>query len=123
MKNLANPAWIKFKGLLFLLLGLLSATLLFCDKPTIKVRCCWWSGCGAFAASTTSRALRPEPPEEMVQFPGAQGAVVGCHDSADGRRGRTLALRVYPASAFLGDRAVRSHVPGTVAGIRFVVHR
>jgi hypothetical protein len=27
MKDLTNPAWIKAKGLLFLLLGLLSATL------------------------------------------------------------------------------------------------
>ena len=31
MKNLASPAWIKVKGLLFLFLGLLSATLLFFD--------------------------------------------------------------------------------------------
>jgi hypothetical protein len=36
MKYLASPAWIKVKGLLFLLLGMLSATLLFFEKPTIR---------------------------------------------------------------------------------------
>jgi hypothetical protein len=36
MKDLTNPAWIKVKGLLFLFLGLLSATLLFLDRPTIR---------------------------------------------------------------------------------------
>ena len=37
MKNLANPSWIKAKGLLFLFLGLLSATLLFFERPTPRV--------------------------------------------------------------------------------------
>jgi hypothetical protein len=37
MKDLANPAWIKAKGLLFLFLGLLSATLLFLERPTLRV--------------------------------------------------------------------------------------
>ena len=37
MKNLANPSWIKAKGLLFLVLGLLSATLLFFERPTPRV--------------------------------------------------------------------------------------
>ncbi|HET9994059.1 MAG TPA: hypothetical protein VFQ18_01515 [Candidatus Acidoferrum sp.] len=37
MKNLASPAWIKVKGLLFLFLGLLSGTLLFFEKPTLRV--------------------------------------------------------------------------------------
>jgi hypothetical protein len=37
MKNLANPAWIKAKGVLFLFLGLLSATLLFLERPTLRV--------------------------------------------------------------------------------------
>lgn len=37
MKNLVNPAWIKVKGVLFLFLGLLSATLLFFEKPTLRV--------------------------------------------------------------------------------------
>jgi hypothetical protein len=36
MKDLTNPAWIKVKGLLVLFLGLLSATLLFLDRPTIR---------------------------------------------------------------------------------------
>jgi len=37
MKDLTNPVWIKFKGLLFLFLGLLSASLLFLDRPTLRV--------------------------------------------------------------------------------------
>ena len=37
MKDLTNPGWIKAKGFLFLLLGLLSATLLVVDHPTLKV--------------------------------------------------------------------------------------
>jgi hypothetical protein len=35
MKNLTNAKWIKAKGILFLLLGLLSATLLFFARPTL----------------------------------------------------------------------------------------
>jgi hypothetical protein len=37
MKDLENPAWIKCKALLFLLLGLLSGMLLFAEQPTLKV--------------------------------------------------------------------------------------
>ena len=37
MRNLSNPTWIKVKGILFLFLGLLSATLLFLDHPTPKI--------------------------------------------------------------------------------------
>lgn len=37
MKDLTNPAWIKFKGILFLFLGMLSAMLLLLDHPSIKV--------------------------------------------------------------------------------------
>ena len=36
MKNLTSARWIKTKGILFLLLGLLSATLLFSERPTLK---------------------------------------------------------------------------------------
>jgi len=36
MKNLTSATWIKAKGILFLLLGLLSATLLFFAYPTLK---------------------------------------------------------------------------------------
>ena len=37
MKDLTNPVWIKAKGLLFLLLGFLSAALMFLERPTLKV--------------------------------------------------------------------------------------
>lgn len=37
MKDLTSPAWIKVKGILFLLLGLVSGTLLFFEKPTVRV--------------------------------------------------------------------------------------
>jgi len=36
LKNLASPAWIKLKGLLFLFLGLLSASLLLSARHTVK---------------------------------------------------------------------------------------
>lgn len=37
MKDLTNPAWIKAKGFLFLILGLFSATLLFFERPSLRV--------------------------------------------------------------------------------------
>lgn len=37
MKDLTNPAWIKAKGFLFLVLGLFSATLLFFERPSLRV--------------------------------------------------------------------------------------
>jgi hypothetical protein len=36
MKDLTNPAWIKAKGILFLLVGLLAAVLLIVEQPTWK---------------------------------------------------------------------------------------
>jgi hypothetical protein len=36
MKNLTSARWIKAKGILFLLLGLLSVTLLLLAHPTLK---------------------------------------------------------------------------------------
>jgi len=36
MKDLTSPIWIKAKGGLFLLLGLLSAVLLFVDRPELR---------------------------------------------------------------------------------------
>jgi len=37
MKNLTDTRWIKLKGVLFLLLGLLSAVFLFFEHPTLSV--------------------------------------------------------------------------------------
>lgn len=37
MKDLSDPRWIKLKGILFLVVGLLSATLLVLEHPTVKV--------------------------------------------------------------------------------------
>jgi hypothetical protein len=49
MKNLTSARWIKAKGILFLLLGLLSATLLFFEHPTLKtgllISIAAWSFC------------------------------------------------------------------------------
>jgi hypothetical protein len=33
MKDLSNPFWIKLKGILFLLIGIVSAILIFLDNP------------------------------------------------------------------------------------------
>jgi hypothetical protein len=49
MKNLNDVKWIKLKGVLFLLLGLLSATLLFREHPTLSaaflIAVAVWSFC------------------------------------------------------------------------------
>jgi len=37
MKDLTNPKWIKLKGLLFLLVGLLSSALLIVECPSLKI--------------------------------------------------------------------------------------
>jgi uncharacterized membrane protein len=37
MRDLTNPGWIKFKGILFLLVGVLSALLLLLEQPSVKV--------------------------------------------------------------------------------------
>jgi hypothetical protein len=37
MKDLTDPRWIKFKGVLFLIVGLLATTLLVLEAPTLKV--------------------------------------------------------------------------------------
>ena len=36
MKDLANPFWIKLKGILFLLIGMVAAALIFVDRPDWK---------------------------------------------------------------------------------------
>jgi hypothetical protein len=36
MKNLTHPTWIKAKGILFLLVGILAAALLLLERPTWK---------------------------------------------------------------------------------------
>jgi len=37
MKNLTDPFWIKLKGILFLVVGVLSAALLVLEHPTWKI--------------------------------------------------------------------------------------
>ena len=37
MKDITNPNWIKAKGILFLLVGILAATLLVIERPTWRV--------------------------------------------------------------------------------------
>jgi len=52
MKDLSDPRWIKLKGVLFLLLGLASAVLLWMEHPTGKVALLLaivvWSFCRAY---------------------------------------------------------------------------
>ena len=49
MKDLTNPNWIKAKGILFFIVGLLAAVLLFLEHPTWKVAVllcvCVWCFC------------------------------------------------------------------------------
>jgi len=37
MKDLSNPIWIKLKGLLFVLLGVVAAVLIWLEHPTLKM--------------------------------------------------------------------------------------
>ena len=37
MKDLTHPGWIKLKGIFFLLVGVLSAVLLWLEEPTLKI--------------------------------------------------------------------------------------
>ena len=52
MKDLSNSFWIKLKGLLFLLLGIVALVLLFLDSPTLKtvvlLAVAMWSFCRAY---------------------------------------------------------------------------
>jgi hypothetical protein len=49
MKDLSNPFWIKFKGVMFLFIGIAAAILLFLDSPTLKtavlIALAVWSFC------------------------------------------------------------------------------
>jgi hypothetical protein len=36
VKDLTDPRWIKFKGVLFLVVGVLAAVLLFLEAPTLR---------------------------------------------------------------------------------------
>lgn len=52
MKDQANPAWIKFKALLFLLIGIAAVVLLFLDSPRWRTAglliVAVWSSCRAY---------------------------------------------------------------------------
>jgi hypothetical protein len=52
MRDLADPRWIKLKGLLFLLIGIASAVLLWLECPTWRVAVLLavviWSFCRAY---------------------------------------------------------------------------
>ena len=49
MKDLTNPGLIKLKGILFLVIGALAATLLILEQPTMRVgvllAICVWCFC------------------------------------------------------------------------------
>jgi hypothetical protein len=49
MKDLTNPFWIKFKGLMFLFIGIVAAVLVFLDNPkwqtAVLLALAVWSFC------------------------------------------------------------------------------
>jgi hypothetical protein len=49
MRDLTDPFWIKFKGILFLFVGIASAALLLLDYPSVKtatlLAICIWCFC------------------------------------------------------------------------------
>jgi hypothetical protein len=52
MRDLTDPRWIQLKGLLFLVLGLLSAACLLLEHPTLRegflLGLCVWAFCRAY---------------------------------------------------------------------------
>jgi hypothetical protein len=52
MRELTDPRWIKFKGLLFLVLGVASAGLLLAESPSVRTAALLaiviWSFCRAY---------------------------------------------------------------------------
>ena len=52
MKDLSNPFWIKLKGLLFLLIGIVAAVLIFLNDPKwqtgVLLAVAVWSFCRAY---------------------------------------------------------------------------
>ncbi len=52
MRDLTDPFWIKFKGALFLLLGVFSGGLILAELPSLRVACLLlitvWAFCRAY---------------------------------------------------------------------------
>jgi hypothetical protein len=52
MRDLSDPRWIKLKGILFLLLGMGSATLLLMERPSVReallLALAVWAFCRAY---------------------------------------------------------------------------
>jgi len=52
MKDLTDSRWIKFKGVLFLLLGIFSALLIVLEQPSFRLAAllglCVWAFCRAY---------------------------------------------------------------------------
>jgi hypothetical protein len=52
MKDLTDPRWIKAKGILFVILGLFSGTLLMVERPNFRtavlLMICIWAFCRAY---------------------------------------------------------------------------
>ena len=52
MRDLTDPRWIKAKGVLFVVAGLLAAALLLCEHPSLLdaalLLICIWSFCRAY---------------------------------------------------------------------------
>jgi hypothetical protein len=66
MRDLTDPRWIKFKGLLFLFVGIAAAVLLWLELPTLRVGLLLmiviWSFCRAyyFAFYVIERYIDPQ---------------------------------------------------------------
>ena len=66
MKELTHPTWIKLKGLLFLLIGLSAAVLLWMETPTLKVAVLLLVALWGFGPA----GLRPRHDEAGFTLPG-----------------------------------------------------
>ena len=71
MKDLSNPFWIKLKGLLFLLIGIAAAVLVFLDNRNGRPPFCSHCASGASAGFTISPFTSSKNTlTQVTNFPG-----------------------------------------------------
>lgn len=112
MKDLTNPRWIKVKGVLFLLLGVLSGALLILEQPSLRIAAliCLtiWCFCRSyyFAFYVIEHYVDP-----ATAFPGCGHSPGTCSRSASADAVRTSHTRAG------------THLRGNLARICFMISR
>ena len=105
MKDLANPAWIKAKGLLFLFVGFISRTLLYLEHPTLRVAALLllaaWTFCGFYYFAFYVLEQHVDPAYWLV--------ILSATHAANLERGRTSLPRLVNVQGTMSllDRRLR----------------